>query len=106
VVIVKIRDERTNYVLNGSVNQGGDLVLAGSDLSPSIKEMFDTDEYEYFYVVKAHEVKRVCAALGADAAGLLERVRDQLAPHGITASTAWKAWLTAHGIPYEFSVWR
>ncbi|HET7504820.1 MAG TPA: hypothetical protein VFK02_27545 [Kofleriaceae bacterium] len=79
-------------------------MLAGSDLSPAVKEMFETDEYEYFYVVKAGDVARV--SLGADLPHLLGRVRDHLAPHGITASTAWKTWLSAHGIPYDFTVWR
>ena len=38
--IVDIHDNLTNYSLRGSVNQEGELVLSGSDLSPSVKAMF------------------------------------------------------------------
>lgn len=104
--IVEVRDGRTNYSLNASRNRDGDLVLDGSDLSPWVKDMFSTDEYEYFYVVKARDVPRVCAAFGTTEDALLENVRALLAPHGTEASTQWKAWLTAQGIPFELSVWR
>ena len=103
--IIDIKDARTNYALTAS-RTNGDLVLAGSDLSGWVKDQFETDEYEYFYVVKAADVPRVCAALGATDADLLDRVRDLLAPHDTGASTAWKAWLVDHKIPYDFSVWR
>jgi hypothetical protein len=104
--IVEVRSGRTNYVLTASRNREGDLLVSGSDLSPWVKEMFSTDEYEYFYVVKAPEVARVCAALGATEDDLIDRMRALLEPHGTQASGQWKAWLTAQGIPFEFSVWR
>jgi hypothetical protein len=104
--IVEVRSGRTNYVLTASRNRDGDLVVSGSDLSPSVQEMFSTDEYEYFYVVKAPDVARVCAALGATEDNLFDRMAALLAPHGTDASGQWKAWLTAQGIPFEFSVWR
>jgi hypothetical protein len=104
--IVDIRDGRTNYALSASLNAEGDLVVSGSDLSRWAKDALATDEYEYFYVVKAAHLARLCAALGADCEALLGRIRHQLAPHGYHASTAWKTWLNEHGIPYEFSVWR
>ena len=106
MIIVKVREGRTDYCLTGSINKDGDLVLAGSDLGAMVKEMFETDEYEYFYVVKASDVPRVCAALGTTSDALFERLRALLAPHGTGASTQWKAWLTAQGIPFELSVWR
>jgi hypothetical protein len=106
MTIVKVREGQTNYQLVASRNPGGDFVVAGYDTSPWVQDTFSTDEYEYFYVVKAQEVPRVCAALGTTEDALFEQVRALLAPHGIAASTQWKAWLTAQGIPFEFSVWR
>ena len=104
--IVEVRFGGTNYVLTASRNREGDLLLSGSDTSTSVQEMFGTDEYEYFYVVKAPDVARVCAALGATEDDLFDRLRALLAPHGTDASAQWKAWLTAQAIPFEFSVWR
>jgi hypothetical protein len=104
--IVEVRSGRTNYVLTASRNREGDLLVSGADLSPWVKEMFSTDEYEYFYLVKAPDVGRVCAALGATEDDLFDRIRALLAPHQTEASGQWKAWLTAQGIPFEFSVWR
>jgi hypothetical protein len=106
MTIVEVRDSRTHYRLTASRNRDGDLVLAGSDLSAWVKDMFSADEYEYFYVVRASDVPRVCAALGTTDDALFERVRALLAPHGTGASTQWKAWLTAQGIPFELNVWR
>lgn len=105
MILVQIRDETTRYILTAEL-QNGDLVVSASDFSPSVTQGFDTDEYEYVYVVKAAHVARVCNALGANEATLLERLRALLAPHGYTASTHWKAWLVENKIPYEFSVWR
>jgi hypothetical protein len=104
--IVEVRSGRTNYVLTATRNREGDLVLSGADLSSWVKETLSTDEYEYFYVVKAAEVPRVCAALGATEDDLFDRIRALLAPHQTDASSQWKAWLTAQGIPFELSVWR
>jgi hypothetical protein len=106
MIIVQIKDERTNYILTAEIGASGDLVLSASDFSPSVKDMFSTDEYEYYYIVQAVDVGRVIAALGATRATLLDAIRDLLAKHGITASTEWKAWLDARNIPSELSVWR
>jgi len=105
VTIVSIVDERTNYRLTASLDTG-DLVLAASDLSASVRAMLETDEYEYYYVVKAADVPRLRALFGPSDTEVLERIRQLLAPHGVVASTEWKAWLSARGIPYDFSVWR
>src|SRR3982751_239458 len=91
--LVEVRSGRTSYVLTASRNGEGDLVVSGSDLSPWVKDAFSTDEYEYFYVVKACDVGRVCAALGATEEDLFDRLRALLAPHETAASTQWKAWL-------------
>jgi hypothetical protein len=104
--IVEVRSGRTSYLLTASRNRDGDLVLSGSDLSAWVKDMFSTDEYDYFYAVKACDVERVCAALGATEDNLFDHIRALLAPHDTGASAHWKAWLTAQGIPFEFSVWR
>ncbi|GEM_PF-2807782 len=110
MILVSIKDATTNYILTAEIQPSGDLVVSASDFSPSIKESFETDEYEYFYVVKAADVARVHTALGITDATLpdelLLRLRALLEPQGYTASTHWKAWLVANNIPYDFSVWR
>lgn len=111
MILVSIKDATTNYILTAEIQPSGDLVVSASDFSPSIKQTFDTDEYEYFYVVKAADVERVRTALGItdtvlSRVELLQRLRALLEPHGYTASTQWKAWLVANNIPYDFSVWR
>ena len=62
-------------------------------------------EYEYFYTVKAKHVPRVCEVLGVTEASVLAAVRALLAPHGIRASTMWRAWLQANDVAWVFSVW-
>ena len=76
MTIVEVRDERTYYQLTAQLRDG-ELVLAGS----------------------AERVDR-------SGDGGLARIRELLAPHGISASIAWKSWLEANRIPYDFSVWR
>jgi hypothetical protein len=106
MIVVSIKDARTNYILTAELNAAGDLVLSASDFSAMVKEMFSTDEYEYFYTVKAANVAKVLRALNATQASLLDKVRELLAPHDVDASTRWKAWLVENKIPYDFSVWR
>ena len=101
-----IRAGRVRYSLHASFRESGDLVLEGFDRSASVQATFETDQYEYAYVVNADQIMDVCAALGTDRGTLLEGIRDHLAPHGYTASSVWKAWLIAHGIPYELIVQR
>ena len=107
--IVRIREGGTHYTLSATIDAAGDLVLAGHDLSAWLKDhgerMFGrADEYEYYYRVAAAQLPRVCERLGVPRRNLLGAIRALLAPHGITASTAWKAWLQAAGIPYDFTV--
>ncbi|MFT3694909.1 MAG: hypothetical protein QM831_17295 [Kofleriaceae bacterium] len=94
--IVRIWTDTRKYSLTASLD-GNELVLAGHDLSPGLEELFGRDEYEYWYRT---DVAAVVAVLGEP---ILERVRDLLAAHGISASTIWKEWLIAHGIRYQFS---
>jgi hypothetical protein len=114
----------TNYALRASMKDGA-LQLEGHDLSPGLEAFSGRDEYECWYTVAAADVPRVEAALldeaetarpdartdaetrrrahGADAV-LFELLRQRFAvPHGISASTAFREWLVAHAIPYEFS---
>ena len=105
MTIVEVRDERTNYQLTAQLRDG-ELVLAASDMSAWIEAAMGTEEYEYFYVIKAADMGRVRALLGTTDEEVLARIRELLAPHGISASTAWKSWLEANRIPYDFSVWR
>lgn len=112
MILVHIKDASTNYILTGELNGDGDLVVSASDFSPSVKEGFGTDEYEYYYVVKAANVPLVRRSLGVGEtepfarSEMFARLRALLAPHGYTASTHYKAWLVDNKIPYDFSVWR
>lgn len=105
MILVDISDETTKYILTAEL-QNGDLVVSASDFSPSVKDTFGTDEYEYWYIVKAQEIWRLSHALGCTQAQLLEKLRDLLAPHGYTASTHYKAWLVEKLIPYSFTRWK
>ena len=104
MVIVQIRDGKTSYALYADLRASGDLVVAGHDLSKWQEDSFGRDEYEYFYTVRADAVTRVCEALGVERAGLLDALQSLLAPHGVSASTAWRTWLQTHDMPYEFAV--
>jgi hypothetical protein len=104
VVIVQIRDGKTSYALYADRRGNGDVVIAGHDLTRWQADGYAGDEYEYFYTVRAPAVPRLCAELGVEPAGVLDGIRALLAPHGITASTAWRAWLQAHDVAYEFAV--
>jgi hypothetical protein len=105
MVIVEQRGNGIHYTLSAVIRANGDLVLEGHDLSAWLADSLGRDEYEYFYTVSARELARVREILGADAEDdLLARVRDLLAPDGISASRSWKKWLRRHGIPYAFAV--
>jgi hypothetical protein len=108
--IVAINDEKTRYWLRADLNEQGDLVLAGQDLSPHVGQLFLRDEYEYWYTVKAVDVPRLLDTLGASAssatnlAAIAEVLRERFArTHGISTSTAFKAWCKEHDIPYAFT---
>ena len=112
IAIVAINDEKTRYWLRVDLNEEGDLVLAGQDLSPHIGQLFLRDEYEYWYTVKAVHVPRLLATLGTELdacdgailAAIAELLRERFArAHGISTSTAFKAWCKEHDIPYSFT---
>lgn len=110
--IVAIRTDKKKYWLRVRLEKNGDLVLEGQDLSPGLEEMFGRDEYEYWYTVKAAAVPKLLETLGG-ANGLLGRptersiaavLRERFGePHGISASTEFKAWCKAHDVPYTFA---
>jgi len=104
MVIVQIRDGKTSYALYADLRGNGDVVVAGHDLTRWQADSYGGDEYEYFYTVRAHAVPRLCELLAVGRAGVLEGIQGLLAPHGAAASTAWRAWLQAHDVPYEFAV--
>lgn len=104
MVIVQIRDEKASYALYADLRPSGDLVVAGHDLTRWRAESFGGDEYEYFYTVRTAAVARLCEQLGVERAGLLDALHALLSPHGVSASTAWRAWLQAHDVAYEFAV--
>ena len=104
MVIVQLRDGKTNYALYADLGASGDLVVAGHDLSGWQDDSFGRSEYEYVYTVRAAAVPRVCELLGVARDALLGGVQGLLAPHGVAASTTWRAWLQAHDVPYEFAV--
>jgi hypothetical protein len=105
MVIIKIRDDHTDYSLLAELTVDGDLVVSGCDCSSWLAAHMGRSEYEYFYTVKAKHVPRVRALLGATEDELLAAVRALLAPHGIRASTTWRAWLQANDVAWVFSVW-
>jgi len=104
--IVEIVDDATRYWLSAAIDETGALVVSGHDLSKNLEELLGTDEYEYWYTVAAADVPRVCAALLATPANLLQELKDLLSPFGISASTEWRDWLTRRGIPFQFANWR
>lgn len=105
MIVVELRRDRLDYSLIAEITDDGDLVVSGYDRSSWLAEQIGRGEYEYFYTVKAKHVPRVCELLGVSEAGLLAAVRELLAPHGIAASTAWRAWLQANDVAWVFSVW-
>lgn len=106
--IVAINDGTKRYWLRVDLEENGDLVLEGQDLSAGLEEMFGRDEYEYWYTVKAADVPKLLATLEIPKATALatiaEALRERFVPtHGISTSTAFKAWCKDHEIPYAFS---
>lgn len=104
MLIVEVRDARTNYALYADFDGRGDLVVSGTDRSPGLEERMGFDEYEYFYRIRAAEIPELCNQLGAPRETLLDGLRDLLAPSGASASSAWRKWLESHQIGFEFSV--
>jgi hypothetical protein len=107
--IARIRNRETDYTLLAELDAAGDLVLIGHDLNAWLtgrgEDLFGrADENEYLYRVAAAQLPRVCELLGVPTSKLLDGVRVLLAPHGLGASGAWKAWLMAFGVPYDFAV--
>jgi hypothetical protein len=101
-----VTDEALRYWLRIDLDEWGDLVLEGQDLSERAT-LFGRDEYEYWYRVKGADVSRLLTSLGVSAnsgeQGIAELLRVRFAlEHGINTSSAFKAWCEAHQIPYTF----
>lgn len=110
IEIVAVEDSKHRYWLRVDLEENGDLVLEGQDLSPGIEELFGRDEYEYWYTVKAANVPTLLASLNASSTNatnldaIAELLRDRFVrTHGISTSTAFKAWCKDHDIPYDFA---
>ena len=86
--IVRIKDDHFNYTLSAKL--AGDLTVSGHDLSKGLEEMLGTDEYEYWYIVRAADVPRVSFAVG-DAADW-QPARDV----DVVVSNAALQWIPRH----------
>src|SRR5213592_2233110 len=85
VVLRDERDGKDTRNLQAEINEDGDLVLAGQDLGPTVREFFQTHEYEYFYTTPA---------------GYKRFLEEKF-----EAGFSFDDWLTARGIPYKFFNW-
>ena len=89
--------------------RAGSIVLASHDIGPELEPVFGKDEIETYLEVDAAHLPNLTAALRAeqtdpdasmDAIELLAaRYRGDLA-----ATTGLRTSLTAHGIPYRFTI--
>ena len=90
-------------------SRAGTLALASHDIGPGLERFFGKDEIETYLEVDAVHLPNLTAALRAertdpdapiDAIELLAaRYRGDS-----TATTGLRTWLTAHGIPYRFTI--
>ncbi len=77
----------------------GQLAIDGHDLGGHPA----SGEYEYFIRVRPEHFPQLRKAFGADESS---DVVDLLVAHGaVLVESGETAWLTEHGIPYEFSNW-
>ena len=89
--------------------RAGSIVLASHDIGPGLERSFGKDEIETYLEIDAVHLPNRTAALRAewtdpdapmDAIELLAaRYRGDS-----TATTSLRTWLTAHGIPYRFTI--
>jgi hypothetical protein len=87
---MRLKEEHTNdtsVVIDVSVNESGDLVLAGQDIGAAPTEIFGDSDYEYWVTVRAADRDAVLLQL------LVERFDDD---------RDFMEWLKARAIPYEF----
>ena len=88
---------------------GGGIRLLSHDIGPGLERFFGKDEIETFLEVDAAHVANLIAALRAertDADPPLDAIELLAARYrgDSTASSSLRTWLTAHGIPYRFTI--
>ena len=90
-------------------NRAGSIVLASHDMGPGLDPVFGTDEIETYLEIDPVHVPNLTALLrgdGTDANAPMD-VLGMLAARyrgDSTATTNLRTWLTAHGIPYRFTI--
>jgi hypothetical protein len=87
----------------------GGIRLCSHDIGPALERVFGKGEIETFLEVDAVHLPSLVAALRAertDADPPLDVIELLAAKHrgDSTASTGLRTWLTAHGIPYRFTI--
>lgn len=87
----------------------GGIRLLSHDIGPALERVFGTDEIETFLEVDALHMPNLVAALRAertDADAPMDAIELLTAKFAgdSTATTGLRIWLTAHGIPYRFTI--
>jgi hypothetical protein len=85
------------------------VVLAGHDIGPGLEPFFGKDEIETYLEIDAVHLANLTAALRAertDPDGPLDGIELLAARYrgDPAATTGLRTWLTAHGIPYRFTI--
>ena len=89
--------------------RAGSIVLASHDIGPALEPVFGKDEIETYLEVEAVHLANLTAALYVDRTDRNASMNaiDLLAARyrgPPTATTALRTWLTARGIPYQFTI--
>ncbi len=87
----------------------GGIRLLSHDIGPALERVFGKDEIETFLEVDAVHMPNLVAGLHAewtDADAPMDAIELLLAKYrgDSTATTGLRTWLTAHGIPYRFTI--
>jgi hypothetical protein len=90
-------------------SHGSGITLLSHDLGPALESAFGSDEIETFLLVEPPHVEALTAALRAeriDPASSTDPISLLAEKYsGNSAATShFRAWLTEHEIPYQFSV--
>ncbi len=89
--------------------RAGGFALLSHDIGPGLDMPSGTDDLETFLEVDAVHVPNLTAALRAewtDATAPMDPIELLAASYrgDSTATSGLRAWLTAHGIPYRFTI--
>ena len=87
----------------------GDIRLLSHEIGPGLERFFGTDEMATFLEIDAIHVPNLVAALRAertDADPRMDAIELLAAKYAgdSTATSSLRTWLTAHGIPYRFTI--